>query len=263
MPSTPPILNTTPHPPAVRPDPLPTTLTPEAALAHTPADFPLTICWSGTSAHPESRWIILAPIESTIVDDLPAIVRDRIPINPPSPSSLPPTDLPPFAGGWIGFISFDAAGRFEPALQQTAPPAGTAWPSMVFHHTPGALIFDRLRRRWLSVGQHTSKLRELESFLAARANQPIPAHSFRLSLPADHQRSLTSARAHYTAAVRSALELIARGDIYQVNLAHALRLNFLGSSRALFIELMRIANPWMGAYIPLPWRLYTSPCPRD
>lgn len=245
MPSTPP-----PHP--IRPDPLPASLTPEAALSRLPSELPLAICWSGTSNHSESRWVILAPIESTIIDDLLPIVRDHGHIQPLQPTtSLPPTDLPPFLGGHIGFISFDAAGIFEPALKLPAA-AKPIWPSMVFHHTPGALVFDRLRQRWLSVGTHTPALRELESLLTNQLKTLPPTESFRLSLPIDHHRAIENARTHYTAAVRSALELIARGDIYQVNLAHALRFDFTGSARALFLELMRSANPWMGSFIPLP-----------
>jgi para-aminobenzoate synthetase component 1 len=240
----------TPPPPPIRPDPLPASLTPEAALSRLPSELPLAICWSGTNNHPESRWVILAPIESTICDDLHPIVRDQAPIAPLSATSIPAADHPPFLGGHIGFISFDAAGIFEPALKLSAA-ANPPWPSMVFHHTPGALVFDRLRQRWLSVGTRTPSLRELESHLANHAKAPPPTESFRVSLPADHHRALELARTHYTAAVRSALELIARGDIYQVNLAHALRFDFTGSARALFSELMRSANPWMGSFIPV------------
>lgn len=237
-------------------------LTPEAALLRIPADFPLCVCWSGTSNHPESRWVILAPIESTISDDLAAILRDRdIYLRDRSPNPSLSDDLPPFLGGHIGYISFDAAGHFEPALNSPptpltplTPSPGHPWPSILFHHTPGALIFDRLRRRWLSVGTPTPLLRELESLLTNHTQSPPSVGTFRLSLPADHDRALHLARAQYTQAVRTALELIARGDIYQVNLAHALRFDFAGSPRALFSELMRIANPWMGALIPLPDR---------
>lgn len=201
--------------------------------------------------------MILAPIESTISDDLTPIVRDHNVYVPDRSSTPPPSsDLPPFLGGHIGYISFDAAGQFEPALNSPpiSPTIGQPWPSILFHYTPGALIFDRLRRRWLSVGTPTAQLRELESLLTNRTEAPPSVGTFRLSLPADHEHSLHLARAHYTQAVRTALELIARGDIYQVNLAHALRFDFQGSPRALFCELMRIANPWMGAHIPLPDR---------
>lgn len=59
-------------------------------------------------------------------------------------------------------------------------------------------------------------------------------------------------RASYTDAVARAVELIHAGDMYQVNLTHALVGRFEGSTRALFADLAHAASPAMGCYLELP-----------
>ncbi|MFI4883226.1 MAG: chorismate-binding protein, partial [Phycisphaerales bacterium JB064] len=59
-------------------------------------------------------------------------------------------------------------------------------------------------------------------------------------------------RKGYTDAVRRAVELIHAGDMYQVNLAHALVGRFGGSTRALFADLAMAASPAFGCYLELP-----------
>ena len=56
----------------------------------------------------------------------------------------------------------------------------------------------------------------------------------------------------YVHAVARAVELIHAGDVYQVNLTHALVGRFEGSPRALFADLARASAPAMGAYLELP-----------
>lgn len=62
----------------------------------------------------------------------------------------------------------------------------------------------------------------------------------------------TWGRARYTRAVARAVELIHAGDMYQVNLAHALVGTFQGSTRALYADLAKAANPAFGCYFELP-----------
>lgn len=59
-------------------------------------------------------------------------------------------------------------------------------------------------------------------------------------------------RQGYTDAVRRAVELIHAGDMYQVNLTHALAGTFAGSTRALFADLALAASPAFGCYLELP-----------
>lgn len=59
-------------------------------------------------------------------------------------------------------------------------------------------------------------------------------------------------RERYTDAVARAVELIHAGDMYQVNLAHALVGTFEGCPRALFADMARLSSPAMGCYLELP-----------
>lgn len=61
-----------------------------------------------------------------------------------------------------------------------------------------------------------------------------------------------SGRERFEASVRTALEHIAAGDAYQINLTHQLEGRFEGSARGLFADLVRRAKPWFGAYVELP-----------
>lgn len=59
-------------------------------------------------------------------------------------------------------------------------------------------------------------------------------------------------RERYVGAVSRAVELIHAGDMYQVNLTHALVGQFQGCTRALFADLALASSPAMGCYLELP-----------
>ncbi len=65
----------------------------------------------------------------------------------------------------------------------------------------------------------------------------------------------------YTAAVRHALEYIAAGDVYQVNLTHQLRGAFTGDARALAADAIEKTGAWFGAYLETPTRSIVSASP--
>ncbi len=65
-------------------------------------------------------------------------------------------------------------------------------------------------------------------------------------------------RRWYESRVRSAVELIRAGDIFQVNLAHQLIARFSGSARALFDALTVAARPAFAVYLELPDRVVCS-----
>jgi len=77
----------------------------------------------------------------------------------------------------------------------------------------------------------------------APATQPSPVRGWRvdpatLEIDPPHR---------YTARVRRALDLIAAGDVYQVNLAHAIRAGFEGDAPALAAHLFGCAEPAHGS----------------
>jgi para-aminobenzoate synthetase component I len=57
-----------------------------------------------------------------------------------------------------------------------------------------------------------------------------------------------SPKSHYTGTVRTALDYIAAGDIYQVNLAHPITVPFQGNTHDLATHLFNQTNPQMGSF---------------
>lgn len=220
-------------------DPLPNTLTPAAALAAWPAGHPLAAVWSTG----DLGWAILAPPACLVRARTPAQARDLLAeiACQPTPTQPPAPDAPPFASGWIGWLSYDLGRALEPAAAGPAPPADDRrFPLAEFARCEGAYAYDRRARRWHALGNTRSLPDPRELIQAA----PHSAPAFTASDP----RSGTGERA-YTDAVARAIDLIHAGDVYQVNLTHRLTGAFEGSARALFAALAHAADPWHGLYL--------------
>jgi len=215
---------------------------PGEVLAAWPSDWPLAALWSGDDA-PGSRWTVLArpgevwrgvsPCGSMV--PFPAAARE----GERSPNGL--GGEPPFAAGWIGYLSYDLGAALEPRAVHhgRAARAEPAWPLMEWHRVDEALIYDHSRGRWWSVGG-----------LAVRG-PTVAAIVGGGGAPVYSMSRLRSAmgKAGYLRRASRVLEYIRAGDVYQVNLAHELRGGFSGSSRALFAALTALSRPWFGAYL--------------
>jgi para-aminobenzoate synthetase component 1 len=152
----------------------------------------------------------------------------------------------PFAGGWIGYLSFDLGRVIEPVA---ATPDGAevdrSWPLSEWHWCPAALVYGRADGRWFEVGRVA---REIHDSVAKGDAAPWAAPSFRLG----GLRSRTG-RAAFEAAVERTVRYIRAGDLFQANLAHRLSAPFAGSARGLFAAMALEASPWYGAYIESPF----------
>lgn len=117
---------------------------------------------------------------------------------------------------------------------------GGAWPLGVVQRVDDAWIYDRLRGRWWKLGQPPEP---------GEAVAPAPAIAFPESAGLHALReTLGSVRAWEGAGV--VREYIRAGDVYQVNLAHALpTIAMEGSSRELARVLFEVAQPWMGGLV--------------
>jgi para-aminobenzoate synthetase/4-amino-4-deoxychorismate lyase len=179
----------------------------------------------------------------------------------------------PFLGGWIGSLGYELGRRIEPAVRgargagprSALRPDGHAWPLIQFAHCPSALIHDRARQRWWSVGPRgetpleESLRAELESPAETPVEQPRPplvASDAARASAADRWRlapfRTTVGAAEWQPMILQAIELIRAGDIYQANLTHLLRSMLLGSPRALALDALAGAAPWHGALLELP-----------
>jgi anthranilate synthase component 1 len=165
--------------------------------------------------------------------------------------------LVPFAGGAVGYVGYDAAHWFEPALRsdRTQPldtPTDAVW---MFYRT--VIAFDRVKQRLEIVsivfteeaaGSH-SKLRELYDQAVTRTKaveerifdaRPLPA-----TAQSQHENvSLQSnwTRRGFEEGVRQVKEYIAAGDCYQVVLSQRFSAPFTGEPLQIY-RALRAINP--------------------
>lgn len=207
---------------------------PVDVLASWPEHVPVAAWGIGPGAR-WSRWSIVAPVcvERTIRVDEAAAVEEWFPRPLTEPVHRQPDD-PPFRSGWIGWISYDMGEVIEPVAAGGMPEA-RRWPHAVFQRCDGAWCYDKLRRRWWATGACVGRLPpagEIATRPAALAVGPAP----------DAERA-------YRAAVARVIEYIRAGDVYQVNLARRLGGACNGGLLATFVDLVRGAEPWYGAYL--------------
>jgi anthranilate synthase component I len=136
----------------------------------------------------------------------------------------PDPDLPPFVGGAVGFLGYDAARAFE-EIPDRHPREGRI-PDALFLRFESILSFDRARGRLLATttaegGRSQSadaRLDRLERFLSSNAHHPNP-------LPARGESGFSAGftparpKEEFLRAVDAAKEAILAGEIYQVVLS--------------------------------------------
>jgi anthranilate synthase component 1 len=158
----------------------------------------------------------------TVEDDvLAALEREMAPFKP-----VPNAALPPFSGGMVGYLSYDAVRQFEPTLGE--PPEDTLGiPDALFMLADTLLVFDhRLRRLQIIANafldEHDSPA---EAYAAAQGriaaiieilNRPlhVPALNGLMKIMDEPAVSNTT-QAEYEQMVRDGKEFIAAGDIFQ------------------------------------------------
>ena len=168
--------------------------------------------------------------------------------------------LVPFAGGAVGYVSYDAAQWFEPALRkdETQPLNGPTDALWMFYRT--VIAFDRVKQRLEIVsivlteeaqGSH-ERLRQLYDEAVARTldvekmifeGDSAPT---RPPIRSDNSKNL-SLQANWTRrdfedGVRRVKEYIAAGDCYQVVLSQRFSAKFTGEALQIY-RALRAINP--------------------
>lgn len=204
-------------------------------LSHLPG-----LCWLDADAHhPEARFSFVgaAPVERIEADlstraplaafarmqpaeDCARSLAHALPAHAPGPQDVP---------RWVGYVAYDA--HFAGRPQRLVRPGDR--PVLSFARYDALFAFDHRRERAFVVGDDRGACERL----LARARDAAPhapsarARSLEVPPPEQHLR-----------AIECALEHIARGDIYQVNLARCFRAAFEGAPLALWSAL-RAASP--------------------
>ncbi len=156
-------------------------------------------------------------------------------------------DLLPFAGGWIGYFSYDLGRVIEPAATCGQVPARDRdWPLIELAYCPDALIFDNHTGQMFTIGQPDFAPPHHTHYLPTR-NAQLESQSFSVG-------SLTPRQSpeRYQAAVQQTLDHIAAGDIYQANIAQRFTAPFTGSTRHFAQHALDASEAWYGSYLEMP-----------
>jgi para-aminobenzoate synthetase component 1 len=160
-----------------------------------------------------------------------------VPANPPREAPLGP--------GWIGYVGYEMARQLELLPSRRREPLGLPMmrlalcdTAIVRHHHSGGIELVRAVGLAEALGVESDPLaRELERWAEchlATGGVRAPARRVQAVYEMAHQ--------DYLRRVERAIEYIAAGDIYQVNLAHRIAFQHLGDPLAHYARL-RAANP--------------------
>ncbi len=142
---------------------------------------------------------------------------------------------------WVGFLGYDIGRYIEKLPSQAVDDRG--WPIVQMERCPGWLVHDNLSGSWSACGAwrngHGGGMPDLPSL-------PIQPGRFNAEVPVP----LIERRA-YEDAVTRALDYIAAGDIFQVNLTQRFTAGFSGEPRSLYAALAHHSPAWYGAYLEL------------
>jgi para-aminobenzoate synthetase component 1 len=163
----------------------------------------------------------------------------------------------PFTGGAIGWLGYGL--RLGIERLPSAPPDPLDQPDAWFAIYDAALVFDHARRTVFKVTAPASlpasraeaRARERRADLERaldRARKPGRLHSAPAA-PARIEARPATTRHDYLASVRRVLDLIAAGDLYQVNLSHRISCTPGQEPMDLFFALMRRNPAPFAAYV--------------
>jgi anthranilate/para-aminobenzoate synthase component I len=212
------------------------TVTSLAELAARLSDLP-GVCWlDGEAAHAEGRYSFLGAdpverVEASLASHEPLAVLERVERRARELGSaavageLAPSEVPCF----VGYVAYDAHLAGSP--QRLARPARR--PVVSFSRYDALVALDHARNRASIVGDDRGACERLRERVqrSPRRAPCAEVSALRASDPDLH-----------AVAIRSALLHIARGDIYQVNLARCFDAELRGDPLALFLA-MRDASP--------------------
>ena len=147
----------------------------------------------------------------------------------------PAPGAPPFAGGAVGFLSYDWVSQLEPVPLPAANGADAGLPTMRFLLAETVVAFDHVRRTMTVTGERGAVDRAIDALggpLGVPVADPL--------VPGSAEAEMTEAG--YIAAVERAKEHIAAGDAYQIVPSQRVRRGTAASPAAIY-RALRAVNP--------------------
>ena len=174
------------------------------------------------------RWSFLGcnPSE-TLRDESLEIIRREL-----ANGALDPIPgLPPFQGGYAGFITYDAGWQFQGTKHP--PKFKPLCPEMIFHRYDTVISFDHLQERAFIIGPDHAQFEKLLK------RKPTPSGSHVIE---GWQSNFT--RPDYEAAIQRTVDYILAGDIFQANITQCFSANIPSDFSAFaFYQNLRAKNP--------------------
>lgn len=171
------------------------------------------------------------------------------------PIDMEPCSAPPFVGGWIGFISYQAGLAAEGI--RLAPGPDPALPAARFALYDAVAVFDHAEERWLlaaldwpsGFAGHRPPARARLAGLKLRLQQAA-THDAPTDEIAESGTVLANmTHEEYLAKVRRIQRYIEAGDTYQVNLTQRFTTRTALSPEALYLRLRRITPSPYAAFL--------------
>ena len=119
--------------------------------------------------------------------------------------------LPPFQGGWAGYISYDYGRHLEPKAR--IPAFQSTCPDMVFHMYETVVVVDHLQERAWIVGVRKDDVGVVENLLSRKQQKLGQA------VRATFKPAITQSR--HEANVQRTVDYILAGDIFQANITQS------------------------------------------
>jgi anthranilate/para-aminobenzoate synthase component I len=222
------------------------------ALAASLCDAPGLARLDGDGVHADGRWSFIGVepverIERSSDDPEPLAALDGLEPENAEPRFLSVSPLAlalAHVPSWIGYVAYDAAwsGRAGRLVRERARPV------LSFARYDALLAIDHRERCAYLVGDDRAAVSRLQARLDQPGRVPHASAGPITVAPAERHR----------AAIAIALERIARGDVYQVNLARCFRAPLSGDPLALWLALRKASPVPFGAYLALGERVIAA-----
>ena len=204
-----------------------------AVLAGTPG----AIWLDGGEAESGWSYLLADPVASCSGDDLDARIEGRRLMD--TLDRTGPRGEAPFDRGVVGWIGADAGKVWEPSLPE---PRTTREPRVALAAYDGGLAFRHTDRTWHPIGSPSARSRASQWLASAvPLGAPSPA-------PSPAPRAHGMPRQDFEARVEDALDAIAAGEVYQLNLSRAVHLEGVDDAWLVWRRLRAASAPERGAF---------------